>query len=380
MKILIQNGNLHDGAGKIFEKTDLLVEDGKIIKIGKELQAEDACVLDASGKEVTPGFIDPVSAWGCSAGRGRARDNDEKSDPMTPHLNAYYAFDPGSMMYQSLWGYGITAAGVAPTNRNLLGGQMAVFKAWGKGLDDMLVKEFAAMKGSVNEQVKETYGTRNTTPMTRMAIAYQLQNALRKAHSEKEEDLKDDKAVALKPVIEGKMPLIMSCNTQAEIEGLIHCLEKENVELILANAYGLTKGLLNKECSIVLGDLLDGFSKYNSKVDFDALFALIASGKKVALSAYGDGSAPGREILLWNAWEIARQAAKHGFNLDSEKLLSMLTSVPAQMLHVEDRIGALKEGLDADLVIWNAHPLKSAAASIDTVLISGEIVQGGCAK
>ena len=61
------------------------------------------------------------------------------------------------------------------------------------------------------------------------------------------------------------------------------------------------------------------------------------------------------------------------------KLLSMLTSVPAEMLHVEDRIGSLKEGLDADIVIWNAHPLKSAAASIDTVLISGEIVQGGLA-
>jgi len=380
MKILIQNGNLHDGTGNVFEKTDLLVEDGKIVKIGKELQAEEACVLNASGKVVTPGFIDPVSAWGCSAGRGRARDNDEKTDPMTPHLNAYYAFDPDSMMYQSLWGYGITAAGVAPTNRNLLGGQMAVFKAWGKGLDDMLVKEFAAMKGSVNEQVKETYGTRNVMPMTKMAIAYQLQDALRKTHSEKEEDLKDDKTAALKQVVDGKMPLVMSCNTQAEIEGLLHCLEKEKIELILANAYGLTENLLDKDCSIVLGDLLDGFSKYNGKVNFDALFALIAAGKKVALSAYGDGAAPGREILLWNAWEIARQAAKRGFALDSEKLLSMLTSIPAELLHVENRIGALKEGLDADIVIWNAHPLKSAAASIDTVLISGEIVQGGCAK
>ena len=93
-----------------------------------------------------PGWIDPLSGWGTAAGRGQARDNDETSDPLTPQLDVVYAFDPDSMMYQELWGYGITAAGVAASNNNVLGGSAAVFKAHGRTTEAMCVKANAAMK------------------------------------------------------------------------------------------------------------------------------------------------------------------------------------------------------------------------------------------
>lgn len=380
MAILIKNGNIHDGKGNVFQQTDLLIEAGKIAEIAKGIEHKKAMVIEAKGKEVLPGFIDPISAWGCAAGRGQANDNDEKSEGMTPHLNAYYAFDSDSMKYQEVYGYGITSVAVAPSNSNILGGQMAVFKTWGTSVNDMLVKEKAAMKGSVNEKVKEAYGSRNQTPMTRMGIFEQLQQAFQKVHSKEEADLKDRKNQALKQVVDKAMPLVMSCNTAAEMEGLFHVLRNESVDLIIANSYGLNKEVFNQDCSIVLGDLVDGFSKYNRQVDYKTLFALIEQGRCVALSAFGDGTSVGREILLWNAHEIARQAAKHHVELSAETVLKMITSYPAQMLQVEDRIGSLEKGKDGDVVIWSQHPLKRYDAAVEAVIISGQIVMKGAAQ
>ena len=74
---------MHDGTGQILAETDLLIEKGKIVQIGKHLDAPGAQVIEAAGKCVMPGWIDPLSGWGTAAGRGQARDNDETSDPVT---------------------------------------------------------------------------------------------------------------------------------------------------------------------------------------------------------------------------------------------------------------------------------------------------------
>lgn len=375
MRILIKNGNVHDGLGKVYEAWDMLIEDGKIIKLEKAIEADADKVIDASSQEVMPGFIDPLTGWGCAAGRGQARDNDEKSDPMTPHLSAYYAFDPTAMMYQRLWEYGITAAGVAPSNSNLLGGQIAVFKSWGNGLEDMLVKENAAMKGSLT-QFKDCFGAKNNMPMTRMGAFYLLENAVKKALSNQEEDLKDEKNAAFRKVLTKEMPLFMNCNTKADMDGIMKVFKDTDAELVLANCYGIDASYVNKDCSIILGDLTDGFNRYNAHVDFDAVLDMIEANKAVALSAYGDTTSPGREILHWNAQELLKQASSRGRKLDPEKLLSMMSFIPAKMLGVEDRIGALQVGLDADVVIWSAHPLKWAYAHPTTVIVSGQLMGG----
>lgn len=375
MRILIKDGNVHDGLGKVYEAWDVLIDDGKIIKLEKNIEDKADKIIDASNQEVLPGFIDPLTGWGCAAGRGQARDNDEKSDPLTPHLSAYYAFDPNAMMYQKLWEYGITAAGIAPSNSNLLGGQIAVFKSWGTGLEDMLVKENVAMKGSLT-QFKDCYGSKNSMPMTRMGAFYMLENAVKKALSEKEEDLKDEKNIAFRKVLKKEMPLFMSCNTKADMDGVSKIFKDSDIELVLANCYGVDKSYINKNCSIILGDLTDGFNRYNAHVDFDAILDMIEADKPVSLSAYGDTTSPGREILHWNAQELLKQANCRGRKLDPEKLLAMMSSIPAKMLRVDDRIGALKVGLDADVVIWSAHPLKWANAHPTTVIVSGQLTGG----
>ena len=209
-----------------------------------------------------------------------------------------------------------------------------------------------------------------------MGIFSALRELIAKCRSDKAEDQKDPKVQAFRPVLEGRLPLILNCNTQAEADAVLTLFEKEPVQLILANMYQLDESLKDKACGLILGDLTDGFNRYHAAVDYKVLFDLIKAGKKVALSAFGDAVSPGREILMWNAHGLLAQARRLGAEITSEDVLKMLTSVPAQLLGVADRIGSLTEGKDADVVIWSGNPLETFRALPETVMISGEIVKG----
>ena len=134
--ILLKNGCVHNGRGQV-STTDLLIDGGKIVKIGEHLEAACADVIDAAGMHVFPGFIDPLSDWGILGPgreiRGNANDNDERSDVFTPQLDVKYAFNGRGITRQQIYAFGITAVGVAPSNNNVFGGQMAAFEVHGVG-------------------------------------------------------------------------------------------------------------------------------------------------------------------------------------------------------------------------------------------------------
>ena len=139
------------------QQSDVLVE-GKVIKeVGKDLSAEGAEVIDASGCEVFPGFIDPVSSIGAMGIPGRYLDNNEATNPITPEMNLRYSMDPDEVNRQEFYKSGITTVGLSPTNNNIMGGQIAVCKTAPQKMKERLVKEHAGLKCSVTSSVKETY-------------------------------------------------------------------------------------------------------------------------------------------------------------------------------------------------------------------------------
>ena len=122
---LIKNATVHIGNGTVLQQSDVLVE-GKVIKeVGKDLSAEGAEVIDASGCEVFPGFIDPVSSIGAMGIPGRYLDNNEATNPITPEMNLRYSMDPDEVNRQEFYKSGITTVGLSPTNNNIMGGQIA---------------------------------------------------------------------------------------------------------------------------------------------------------------------------------------------------------------------------------------------------------------
>ena len=111
-----------DGA---FQNASVIIENGKIVRIGKDIAAEGATVIDASGKCVTPGFVDPHSHIG-GFGPGNEQDLNEMTNPLTPDMDAYYGIDPASDDFKVALQQGITTSCLAPGSANIVAGCVLV--------------------------------------------------------------------------------------------------------------------------------------------------------------------------------------------------------------------------------------------------------------
>ena len=196
--MLIRNGRIHDGKGKVFT-ADLRILDGKIAEIGEQLAfSENEECIDAEGLEILPGFIQTLSFWGINGStteiRPSSEDNDELSDPITPHLDVRYAFNGRAATVQQLGAFGLTTVGVTPTDNNLFGGTMAGFEVDGVNPYKMCLNPYAGMKASVCKKLKDIYGKRGAAPQTKMWIFQQLAEQLRLAAEYKTGDAKAESA------------------------------------------------------------------------------------------------------------------------------------------------------------------------------------------
>mgnify|MGYP001053946970 FL=1 len=370
--ILIRGGKVYDGKGNILENTDILIEGSTIKDIGENiLVSKDTEIFDAKGKVVFPGFIESLNIWGAMGPGWEDNDLGEHSDPITPEMNVVYSFDQDSMMFQRVFEYGITSAGITPSTSNVLGGYGAVFKTYGKHPYEMLVKEKVAMVSSISKETKNLYGKRNIAPMTKMGAIALLKEALIKAmeYDEKQDKDYDPKAEALQDVIHGKVPLFINCNTKAEMDAIELALKSFPVEVVFTGAFGVganTGSIMANDYSIILGDLANGMAAANNNVDFESIQKLMNNGIDIAISSGGDNMSSGKESLLWNAI----LCYKNGIN--SEDVLKMITSIPAKILGVDSRVGSIEIGKDADIVVWSNNPIKTYAAKVEATFINGE--------
>lgn len=370
--ILIKKGILHDGNGSVLDGVDILIENTRIKDIGYDLKASDLTeVVDAKDKVILPGFIDSLNVWGCMGPGWSDNDLNEHSNPVTPAMDVVYSFDQDSMMFQRVFEYGVTSAGITPSTKNVIGGNAAVFKTYGDHPYKMLVKEKAAMISSITAETKKLYGLKNLTPMTKMGAFSLLTEALRKAleyKGKKEKDYNGDYEALLK-VLDKEMPLFINCSTKADMDAIEMALKDFDIDVVFTGAFGIHKDvtkILGRRAGIVLGDLTCAMSYKNSMVDFSAIKKLLEEDMDIAISSCGDNAASGKESLLWNAILYYKNG------LSSEDVLKMITSIPAKILGVDNRIGSVEIGKDADLSIWSANPIETYAARAEAVYINGE--------
>jgi len=401
--LLIKNGNVHDGCGKV-AKADLRVVDGRIAEIGKKLTAsEGEEVLDAAGLEVLPGFVHAVTQWGVNGNwteiRPSSNDNDERSEPITPELDAFYAFNGRACMAQQLGAFGITVVGVAPSDNNLFGGQIAAFSVEGVNPYKMCLRRGIGMKASVTNALKMSYGARQMAPMTRMWIFGQLEEQLRKAAEYAEKKAKeaaekekaevagrkknakkkaedapapetpyDAKLEAIGKVLTGELPLFITCDSLIAAERVRDITSAyPAVKLVLINGYGLTgeeDWIIEKKIPIVVKPADYTVDREAMTLDLQAIAKLWKAGVPIIVN--GNGNV--REDLLWTGSELMRILG------DSEEVLKMATSVPAKVLGIDDLTGSVQEGRRADLVLWQGDPMKTWDAHIVRTFCEGETI------
>ncbi len=372
--MIIHGGRIHDGNGRIYE-SDIQIKDGKITKIAKEINEEDE-VVDASGKEIFPGFIQTLSFWGINGSmseiRPSSQDNDELSNPITPELDVRYAFNGHAATVQQLGAFGLTTVGVTPTDNNLFGGTMAVYEVDGINPFKMCLKPYAGMKASVSEKVKNSYKAK-MAPQTKMWIFEQLKEQLRLASEYKKEDVpeRNMKLEAIQRVLTGELPLFISCDNVQDIVHVKEIIEPySNIKLVLCNGFGISEkdtwihdhktALVVRSSSMTMDDIA-------MTIDLKAIAKLSEAGMDVALSGVDSGFQI-REDVLWLG--ISMMKVMH----DETKVLPMMTSIPAKLLGVANQTGSIEEGKRADIVIWSANPLETYSASIEATYMNGRVI------
>ena len=372
--VLLKNAVVHDGLGGE-ERLDVLIEEGKILRVAKDIPGEG---VDLTGRHILPGFVQPISNWGVNGTafeiRPSANDNDEHSDPITPELDGFYAFNGRAVTAQQLGAFGLITVGVAPTDNNLLGGTVAAFHVDGVNPYKLCLKRDIAMIASVTPNLKITYGKQKKAPMTRMWIFSALREQLRKASEYKEEadKPKDAKLAAVKRVTDGEIPLFVSCESALAARRVWEITRGyEKLRLFLVNGFGLTgdeSWIIENKIPVIVRTAAAVMDKPAMTLSFEAVARLLNAGVPVAFSGEYSNFFGAREDMLWNGLELMR--VLH----DSKKVLPLLTSIPARMLGLESVTGAVKEGLCADLVVWSEDPLLSYEARIITAYQAGEAI------
>ncbi len=390
--LLIKNGRIYTMAGNIYEKGYILIDNGKIIKVGQgdsyleESNFDDKAneVIDAEGKYVLPGFIDAHCHIGMredSIGF-EGSDGNECTDPVTPQLRAIDGVYHLDRSFTEARENGVTTVVTGPGSANVIGGQFVALKTYGKRVEDMIVKEPIAIKVAFGENPKRVYSANNKMPSTRMATAALLRESLRKAleyknsieeskkDSEKKDKVKFDmKMDVLVKVLNKEIPLKAHAHRADDILTAIRIAKEFDVNLTIDHCTEgqLIKDVLKEEgISVIVGPLLSGRSKVelrNKSMETPAI--LSKAGVKVAIMT----DHPVTPIE--NLWLYAAMAMREG--MEEEEALKAITINAAEIVGIGNRVGSLEAGKDADIVIFDGHPfeIKSRAT---TTIINGEVV------
>jgi len=383
MMTMIKNATIYTMAGQVIENGCILIEAGKIKEIGSDCVAPlDAKTIDAKGAYVFPGFVEAHSHIGMwEEGIGfEGADGNEKTDPITPHLRAQDAINPLDEAFENAIRGGVTTAATGPGSANVVGGTFVVIKLHGERVDDMLIKAPLAMKCAFGENPKRSYDERKEMPTTRMGIAAKLRELLFKSkqyHNQKEQagdDISkmpafDIKLEAMLPVINGEIPLKAHAHRADDIFTAIRIAKEFGVKLTLEHCtegHLIAKTLAKEGYPAIVGPSFGSKSKFElNQKTFETAGVLHQEGVKFALTTDSPVT-PLEQLPL-----CASLAVKAG--LPVEEALKAITIYPAQILGVDHLVGSLEVGKDADLVIWEKHPLDIQAEVILT-MVNGETV------
>ena len=368
-----------------FVKKDIQMKDGKILKISDSiLNDQGVKEYDASGQYVMPGMIDAHSHIGLfnEAMRWEGEDGNEGSDPVTADMNAMDAINPFDESFEEALRGGVTTACTGPGSANVIGGSFATISLFGKIVDQMVIQYPAAMKCAFGENPKGWYGqSDNKAPMTRMGVGALLRESLIKAKNyknkkeeaaSKEEVFEiDPKLEALLPVLNKEIPLKAHAHRADDICTAIRIAKEFDVLLTLEHC---TEGHMiadyiaeNKLCAMV-GPTFGSRTKIELKnISFDTARILTEKGIKVSIITDHPVIPQGSLNMC------AALAMKAG--LPEQEALKAVTINPAQVLGIDHLKGELRENMDADVVIWDKHPL-DLQAKTERVYILGQEVFG----
>ncbi|MCF2136528.1 MAG: amidohydrolase [Candidatus Thorarchaeota archaeon] len=361
--------------GTIEEGTILFDENG-IKAVGKNIEIpKDAEIIDAAGKFVTPGYIDAHTHQGIFDGSigWAGADGNESVNPITPELRGLDSFNPFEPSLKEVVQGGVTCFNTGPGSANVIGGQAFVIKPTGSGVvDEMVVLAPSGLKVALGENPKRVHGNDKRSPATRMAVAALLrktftegQNYLNEwtAYGEKAREAKKKgeapptppkKNIAMEviaKVLKREIPLHAHAHRADDIVTIIRIAKEFNIRIVIIHCtegHKIADFIAEADVPAVVGPTMYWVSKPETRErSFETAVKLVKAGVKVALQT--DSLTPMLHFQLLPMYVI-----KHG--LTREEAFRCVTMNPAEILGIEDRVGSLERGKDADIVVWSGDP------------------------
>jgi len=368
--VAITGGRIVPINGEPVDDGAVIVEDGKIVAVGSMVSVpEGVPVIDAAGGWILPGFIEAHGHVGVheEAEGWAGQDTNEMTEPVTAQVRALDAINPADLGFRDAVSGGVLAVNVNPGSGNPIGGQTAALKCWGRTVDEMLLRAPAGMKSALGENPKRVYAEKKQTPSTRLGVAAVIRGALvdannylqrieaeqRKPEADRKPVDRDLKLEALGRVLRREIPWRQHCHRADDIATAIRIADEFGYDLVIdhgTEAYLLADVLAARDIPVIIGPLFTSRSKVELRNRSLANPGRLAeAGVTIAITT----DHPVVPIHF-----LAHQAAlsvKHG--LDRDTALRALTINPATIIGIDDRLGTIEPGKDADLVIWSGDPL-----------------------
>jgi imidazolonepropionase-like amidohydrolase len=379
--ILIKNATVWTNEKEgILQNADVLIKNGKIAAVGKNLSESGARIIDGTGKHVTPGIIDEHSHIAASS-------INEGGQSVSSEVRIGDNLNPDDInIYRQLSG-GVTSSHILHGSANTIGGQCQLIKLrWGANDEDLKFKGAPpTIKFALGENVKRSpaaignSSNNNRYPDTRMGVNELLIDAFTRAKDYKKQwadynNAKDKKGLtaprrdleldALVEILDNKRFITCHSYVQSEILGAMAVADKMgyhyNTFTHILEGYKVAKEMLAHGAN---ASTFSDWWAYKMEVE-DAIPYNAAIMQKVGLNVAinSDDAEMARRLN-----QEAAKIVKYG-GVTEEQALKMVTLNPAKMLHVDDKVGSLKVGKDGDVVVWSDHPLSIYAKALYTIV------------
>jgi len=406
-QVAVRAGTLHTVSGPPIENAVVIAgADGKIEWVGP---AADANIPDGievvEAAVVTPGLVDPHSVVGLSGALnsnvGPVRDQDqlERSSPIQPDLRAIDAYDANETLVEWVRSYGVTTMHTGHGPGALVSGQTMIAKTRGRNVDQAVVVPARMLASTLGNAVSSNFQSPGTSAkgiaMLRNALfgaqAYldQVQQAA-EAGTEDGDEAEGDEAdgeegdakpapkapardlskEALGQVLEGELSLLITANTVPEIASALRLQQEFGFDLVLdgaAESYLLLDEIREAGVPVLLHPTMSRVRNGS----YETAASLADAGIPFAIQTGFEGYVPKTRVLLWEA----AIAAANGLGM--ERALEAVTLSPARILGIDDRVGSIEVGKDADLALFDGDPFEYTS-HICGVIIESEVMSTEC--
>lgn len=370
MKTLLRNATIYPITSQIISNGDVLVVDGKIAQIGKNISiTPEMDVIECRGKHLLPGFIDVHTHLGLyDEGTGWAgNDANETVEPITPHIRALDSVHPLDPAFTDAIKYGITTAHVMPGSANVIGGTTSVIKTAGKNIQKMIIQEVAGLKLALGENPKRIHSNGNKESITRMGIMGMLREAF--YHAKNSDNIDDLRISPIIKTLKREIPVRIHAHRADDIISAIRFADEFDLDLRIEHCtegHLIAEELAGRNLQVSVGPTLTRRSKVELKNKSWSTYRTLAEhGIKVSITT----DHPYTPIQYLNV--AAAITVREG--LAEQTALEGITILPARNLRIDSRVGSIEVKKDADLVLWSHHPFEFLAKPIFT-MIDGKLV------